>query len=100
MFITLGYAFLKTETVSSNTREISSDIFDGNPIVIDPNNPEYDTIYGIDIEQSVLSISPGLMGKQINGKLPFLYSMKQLRVEDLAIPTLEMLMVMVHFLMI
>lgn len=47
MFITLGYAFLKTETVSSNTREISSDIFDGNPIVIDPNNPELsNAIYG------------------------------------------------------
>lgn len=39
VFVTLGYAFLKTETVSSNTREISSDIFEGNPIVIDPNNP-------------------------------------------------------------
>ena len=47
MYATLGYAFLKTETVSSNTREISSDIFDGNPIVVDPNNPRVsNAIYG------------------------------------------------------
>lgn len=47
VFITLGYAFLETRTVSSNTREISSDIFDGNPIVENANRPELsNAVYG------------------------------------------------------
>ena len=47
VYVTLGYSFLTAQTVSSNTREISSDIFDGNPIVENANRPELsNALYG------------------------------------------------------
>lgn len=46
-YTSLGYNFLDARTVSSNTREISSDIFEGNPIVGNANRPETsNALYG------------------------------------------------------
>ncbi|MGF1671741.1 MAG: carboxypeptidase regulatory-like domain-containing protein [Balneolaceae bacterium] len=38
-FASIGYNFLQSRDVNSNTREISSDIFEGNPILGNPNTP-------------------------------------------------------------
>jgi len=39
LFASVGYNFLQSRDVNSNTREISSDIFEGNPILLNPNTP-------------------------------------------------------------
>lgn len=47
LYTSLAYNYLDAQTVSSNTREISSDIFEGNPILNNANRPELSpAVYG------------------------------------------------------